>query len=162
MFIIVSAKRLYERLGNELFFDKRFKAYFHKVSNLSGEKGIPQTVLSSAEYSDALRYITSSAEEEAEVASENTLTDYICYAARPNSLLIRADGRIGKCTVALNDPRNDVGSLCADGSVDIDQEKIRVWFEGYRTMSDESLACPLSTLGKKLNYVTAESRGGVQ
>lgn len=34
-----------------------------------------------------------------------------CYAAQPTSLVIRANGRINKCTVTLNDPKNDVGFL---------------------------------------------------
>ncbi len=39
---------------------------------------------------------------------------YICYAAKPNSLLIRSNGRIGKCTVAFNDERNDLGYIKPD------------------------------------------------
>jgi uncharacterized protein len=43
--------------------------------------------------------------------------EHVCYAARPNSLLIRADSSVGKCTVLLNDERNKIGTLQADGTV---------------------------------------------
>jgi len=46
------------------------------------------------------------------------LENYICYASKANSLVIRADGRIAKCTVALNDERNHIGDLKPDGSLD--------------------------------------------
>jgi uncharacterized protein len=105
-------------------------------------------VLNDAEYNSALRYITGATDLMREVPAESTLTDYICYAARPNSLMVRADGRIGKCTVVLDDPRNDIGFLVDDGTMNIDHEKLRVWFEGYRDMSDKFLSCPLSVLGK--------------
>ena len=72
--------------------------------------------------------------------------NYICYAAKANSLLVRADGRIGKCTVALNDPRNDIGRLAEDGSVVIDNDKLRPWISGLGTLDVATLGCPLSRL----------------
>lgn len=71
----------------------------------------------------------------------------ICYAAKPNSLLFRADGRIGKCTVALNDPRNDVGVLQKDGTLNFNDRKLQLWFEGFANMDADILGCPLSRLG---------------
>lgn len=74
---------------------------------------------------------------------------YICYAARPNSLLIRANGRVGKCTVALNDTRNDIGRLRKDGTVAIDQEKLGPWIKGMETLDLDTLGCPLSRMPKQ-------------
>lgn len=71
---------------------------------------------------------------------------YICYAARPNSLLIRANGRIGKCTVALNDERNDIGHLTEDGNIEIAQERLHPWLRGLEYLEAESLGCPLKTM----------------
>ena len=68
---------------------------------------------------------------------------YICYAAKPNSLLVRANGRIGKCTVALYDERNDIGRLKADGSIEIFQDKFRTWIRGVETLDLDTLGCPL-------------------
>jgi len=68
---------------------------------------------------------------------------YICYAAKPNSLLIRADGRIGKCTVALNDDRNTIGRINPDGSVTIDNALLQPWVRGLATLDENALGCPL-------------------
>src|SRR5690606_22612548 len=68
---------------------------------------------------------------------------YICYAAKANSLLIRADGRIGKCTVALDDDRNTIGSLRPDGTIEIDNEKLRPWLRGIESLDEQDLGCPL-------------------
>lgn len=141
---IESMRRLYQKIAKSLGDDKRFSTYFHKVSNLSGDKGIPQSELSMTEYEQALSYVTG--ENHSETEADINLSDYICYAAKPNSLLIRSDGRIGKCTVALNDPRNDIGMLLDDGTLSIDNDLARLWFHGYESMSERSLGCPLSTL----------------
>jgi len=76
--------------------------------------------------------------------------NYICYAAKANSLLIRANGRIGKCTVALNDDRNDIGVLNEDGTVTIDNDKLRPWLRGLSDLDTAALACPLTTLPRTL------------
>lgn len=52
----------------------------------------------------------------------------ICYAARPHNLIIGADGKIMKCTVALDQKDfNIVGYLKEDGFPDIDYEKFSKW-----------------------------------
>ncbi|MCD9126005.1 radical SAM protein [Luteimonas fraxinea] len=71
---------------------------------------------------------------------------YICYASKPNHLLIRADGRVGKCTVALNDDINTIGSLGKDGRILIDQDKARAWSNGFVDFNIEALGCPLSRI----------------
>lgn len=68
---------------------------------------------------------------------------YVCYAAKPNSLLIRADGRIGKCTVALTDNRNTIGSIAADGSLKLDNRKLQPWIRGMQSLNPMELGCPL-------------------
>lgn len=72
---------------------------------------------------------------------------YICYAAKPNHLLIRANGRVGKCTVALNDPRNDLGYINPDGTIVVDAERLRPWIRGFETMDIDQLGCPLKFIG---------------
>lgn len=70
----------------------------------------------------------------------------ICYAAKPNSLLVRADGRIGKCTVAMNDVRNTIGSIEPDGGLVIDNDRLKPWIRGMATRSRRDLECPLMGL----------------
>jgi len=69
----------------------------------------------------------------------------ICYAARPNSLVIRADGRVGKCTVALSDTRNTIGQLLSDGSLQIDNALLGPWVHGWASGDLAALACPYTS-----------------
>lgn len=68
---------------------------------------------------------------------------YICYAAKPNHYLIRADGRVGKCTVALDSPKNALGRIHKDGTLSIDQEMARRWYGGLADLDVDKLGCPL-------------------
>ena len=43
----------------------------------------------------------------------------ICYASRGNHFVVRSDGRLCKCTIVLDHPKNQVGRLNADGTVEI-------------------------------------------
>lgn len=54
----------------------------------------------------------------------------ICYAAKPNSLLVRSNGRLGKCTVAFEDERNDIGYIRPDGTIEVNQMLWRQWLRG--------------------------------
>ncbi|TCP55551.1 uncharacterized protein EV586_103204 [Tumebacillus sp. BK434] len=59
--------------------------------------------------------------------SDALLNHNVCYAAKPNSLVIGSDGMIYKCTVAFNNPVNQVGQLHADGVLELDQMKFSQW-----------------------------------
>lgn len=49
---------------------------------------------------------------------ELTANEQICYAAKSNTIMVRSDGTIGKCTVNLDDPENNFGNVCAIHSKD--------------------------------------------
>jgi uncharacterized protein len=66
----------------------------------------------------------------------------ICYAACADSFVVRADGRINKCTVALEDPRNQIGTLCQDGRLELVDEKYRYWTRGLESGDLAERACP--------------------
>jgi len=68
----------------------------------------------------------------------------ICYAAKANTLVIRADGRVNKCTVALERPENQVGRIDARGKLALDQELMRTWIRGVISGDDEALSCPMN------------------
>jgi len=51
----------------------------------------------------------------------------VCYAAKPNSLVIGSDGRLYKCSVALDEEDNQVGQLKEDGSLELDTDKVTRW-----------------------------------
>lgn len=140
----------YEELGpiEQLLRDQ----YYRESESFHGAKVLPIKVdrmVAEQKFSDA--------KTSGESAGSQRLSDiavdgpYICYASRPNSLLIRADGRIGKCTVALNDSRNDIGSLNNDGTLTINNDKLRSWVRGFESLDEETLGCPLAQLPQALS-----------
>jgi uncharacterized protein len=66
----------------------------------------------------------------------------VCFASRPNSFVIRASGGVGKCTVALSDPANNVGRIRPDGTLEVRSAELRPWLRGWRGQPD-ALECPL-------------------
>ncbi len=65
----------------------------------------------------------------------------VCYACQANVFVVRADGRLQKCTVALDDDRNTVGLLSGDGRVSLAQSKMRAW------VFAEDRRCPWRVIG---------------
>jgi len=56
----------------------------------------------------------------------------VCYAARPYSFIVGADGKLMKCTIALDKKDyNIVGSLSRKGSPHIDIDKLARWIAPY-------------------------------
>lgn len=50
-----------------------------------------------------------------------------CYASKPNSIVIGSDGKLYKCTVAFDNPINQIGRLSPDGRLEIDYLKFSQW-----------------------------------
>ena len=71
---------------------------------------------------------------------------YVCYACKANSLSIRSDGTLNKCTVALNSESNRIGSVNLDGTLSIDNQKIQRWLKPLETMDKGALGCPVRHL----------------
>lgn len=67
---------------------------------------------------------------------------YVCYASKPNVFCIRSDGVVGKCTVALDDPKNAVGRIASDGRLQIDDRLHEFWTRGFVSLNAQQLACP--------------------
>jgi uncharacterized protein len=66
----------------------------------------------------------------------------VCYAAKWNHLFIRPDGRISKCTSALNRADNDIGRLLENGEIEFDEQKALLWGFGFQTGKKNDLDCP--------------------
>lgn len=77
-------------------------------------------------------------------SSMTTFTDdeYMCYASKPNYLVIRADGSLARCTVAFSDPQNNIGTINKEGEIDIDQDKAAYWMRGLFSGNQAELSCP--------------------
>ena len=145
----VAVEKLLRDVEKCLGADERFSIFFHQVSNLGGPNAEKIESLSKARYGAIVeRLKQSSSIFSKRVSSESDLSSngYICYAAKPNSFLIRSNGRVGKCTVALDDERNDIGTITDDGRLIIENKKLRVWMNGFETIDPARLGCPLSML----------------
>jgi uncharacterized protein len=80
----------------------------------------------------------------------------VCYAGKETSMVVGSDGRLYKCTVAFNDPRNHVGWLRPGGVLDIDQAKWHRWINPVSASGKcgsctfgaacQSRACPLAAM----------------
>ena len=134
---------LVRQIIQELRNDERFSLTFHKVNDYKQSES--PIYLDSTKYADIL----SKLKNEAKLHCVNTLprdSDYICYAAKPNSLVVRADGSLAKCTVAFNHDENKIGRLCADGSLTLDAKKMKFWLGGFETVDEDFLGCPAAHL----------------
>jgi uncharacterized protein len=165
-----SVELLVDNLAQTFGSDNRFTLDFEHLRNLGGEGGKsvdrPLSLAELREIEVGLRSrfnaavaaaaatvspapeqigpaVADSSHGEGGASSVPESAPYICYAAKPNSLLIRADGRIGKCTVALSDDRNTIGRINPDGTIAIDNALLRPWVRGLANLDESALACPL-------------------
>lgn len=58
---------------------------------------------------------------------ERHLLSQVCYASYPHSMVFRAGGRIEKCTVCFDHPKNLLGYVDAERGVVLDEEINRIW-----------------------------------
>ncbi|MCP4266197.1 MAG: 4Fe-4S cluster-binding domain-containing protein [Candidatus Brocadiaceae bacterium] len=72
---------------------------------------------------------------------------YVCYAAKPNSYVIRASGNIAKCTIKLE---QIIGVLMNDGEMRFNKEKLEYFNRGWGDFKTKTinknlaqLACPM-------------------
>ncbi|NVJ51254.1 MAG: radical SAM protein [Gammaproteobacteria bacterium] len=170
-----SLKKLCLELGKRFNDDPRFTLNVQDIRDLGGDGGkdikrisqeeylVTEALLSAIYYGEELSDVapnmasnevrSESLSPLSETAGEGSTIKYICYAARPNSILIRSDGSIGKCTVLLGDTRNTLGKIAKDGSLDINNEKLKPWLKGFSNLSNKALACPAPYLDEKFEQL---------
>jgi len=125
-------------------FDKRFVMHFHpifgmdnlKLSNLTEKVSNLKDV--AAEYG---------------LVSDNAYEEGVCYASKANNYVIRANGKLQKCTVALNDEINNIGRITPEGEMIIDEAKLNKWIHA------EDKGCPLQSLKMEKLAVPYENAG---
>jgi uncharacterized protein len=139
--------RLIEELNLHFAGDPRFSVFFKSIEHLGGPND-HATAVYGEETKVVVRRELEAKLVDGSQAYRGVDKDYVCYAARANSLVIRANGDIAKCTVALNDPRNRVGRLLNDGSIQVEQERFRMWTRGLFSGNELELACPLSGMAE--------------
>jgi uncharacterized protein len=122
--------------------DPRFSFFFKCIENLGGS-GEVRSVMPDKETGAAV-YNRLREKYSAKSQQDDRLS--VCYAAQPNSFVVRADGRLAKCTVAFDAESNHVGDLGANGEMSLDIEKLNLWFQGFATLDVAALTCPLAAL----------------
>jgi uncharacterized protein len=133
---------LIDLVNREFAGDDRFAVSFNPIEHLGGPNDATTPTFEAADAARVAEKLQGQVRGLRRRESDLSCGAYVCYAAKPNSLAIRADGRISKCTVALRDERNCVGTLRADGTLELDQERLRYWFRGWQTLNEAELACP--------------------
>lgn len=70
----------------------------------------------------------------------------VCYAGKESSIIIGADGTLYKCSVAFEDPKNHVGKLLEDGSLEIDESLWNLWVDNKDRIHSNCTSCTISPL----------------
>lgn len=84
-----------------------------------------------------------------------TVGSQVCYAARPHNFVVGADGKLMKCTVALDKQDfNIVGKLTPEGRMELDEDRMALWTQPafqndsgcascHMSPTCQGMACPL-------------------
>ena len=135
--------------------DDRFEIMFKKVGFWGGSNENHPTVFrnGSTTLNDAYEQLRTMASRVSDAGVDESAgssggtapsVPYVCYASRANSIAVRANGRVNKCTVALTNEANDIGSILPDGRLEIDANKLAPWLGGISSLDDAYLGCPAS------------------
>jgi len=126
--------------------DSRYELFIRTLSCLGGPNDASLPVFAPAEGQQAVRGLSQLATSLG--IPHVTIEQHtpVCYAARGNSYVVRANGRLNKCTVALEDPANQVGMLRPDGRLDVAAPRMQPWMRGFWSGDRAELECPMRGL----------------
>ncbi len=133
-------RRLAEAFGG----DARFRVFIRQLSRLGGAGDAELPLLAGRQDRRALTELRQSARSLGLTQQAPSVSGTACYAAAANSFVVRANGDLAKCTVALSHPNNRVGRIRPDGRLELDGEKLNEWTRGLSSGDAEELHCPMS------------------
>ena len=131
-----------DQYARDLGGDRRFVLFPKPVSPLGGPNDLTFPFLERTTAEEMARDVVHRARARGLQAVEAEHLQPICYATRGNSFLVRADGRLGKCTVALDHPANQVGRLYPTGRVEVATEFVLPWMRGLWSGDAGERGCP--------------------
>ncbi len=140
---------LIEDLKKEFLPDPRFLFLFKSIGRWGGANDNDINVLSLKKKEQAIQLLQTKLFGENLDSSQNLSKEpdnFVCYASRSNSLVIRSNGDVAKCTVALYDDRNKVATLQPDGTIELIPGRLAPWLRGMETLDFDTLGCPLVKL----------------
>jgi uncharacterized protein len=134
--------KLLKKIADEFGGDPRWSVHIKKIEKLNTNFSAKSLLLDDAnivetitDYAKSLGLTIAAAE------------DHICYAAKPNSFVIRANGVVSKCTVAFDDPNNNIGKINKSG-LSIDNEKYAQWIQPVLDNNLKDAICPLHAINR--------------
>ena len=123
--------------------DRRFVLYFKALSRFGGPNDASLDILLGRERDEAIAALQQREERDDGARVAPDVPQPVCYASTGNSFIVRADGRLSKCTVALSHRANDVGRIHADGTLEIDSPRMARWMRGLWSGRKQVLLCPM-------------------
>ena len=123
--------------------DERFRLFLRPLSRFGGPNDPGLQPLEGEAGKGSLAALTEYAAQCGVPTYEPLESHRACYASYGNSFVVRSDGRLNKCTLALEHPRNQVGRLLPDGHVELSNELMAGWMRGVLTDDSAALRCPM-------------------
>lgn len=125
-------EQLIDILADAFAGDNRFRLYFRPVGCMGGPNDDKLRIVDDAEKNGMIWELNRLAMDKGLAMSglvENSLMPLgsTCYCVKPNSFVIGSQGTIHKCSVALNSDFNQVGRVLADGTFEMDYDKLALW-----------------------------------
>lgn len=141
-----SVVSLLNKIEEEFGEDNRFRVFLKPIGKYGGPNDDSIPVLNgrlSKFVTDGFEHLTKNIDN-SEVATTTNLLNKgtVCYASRANSFVVRANGKLSKCTVDLGNEGNIVGELLDDGTLLLNQEKMKYWVRGFATGNEKTQLCP--------------------
>lgn len=138
-----SMRRLLLRTKSEIGSDTRFSIYIRPLSKYGGPNDSKLPICDDNTSMLELRSFASKLGlNVVKFNPYDSAQEYVCYAAKPYSYVIRSNSWITKCTVALDADYNKIGILNPDGTMQLDNLKISEWSKGILNGDKDALACP--------------------
>lgn len=123
---------LIDQLSDLFAGDPRYRVIYRPVGDWGGPEAGGSSAFAGKEAEMAKLDLCSAAWEGGLSSADSIFlkpNGSVCYAASPWSFVIRPNGLVNKCTVALRDPRNAVGQLDGDGDLNLDRDLMSLWVD---------------------------------
>ena len=123
--------------------DSRFEIFIRGLSKLGGPNDPHLAVFDKREGDAVIESMRNLARSRGLRVMAPGTESAICYASKPNSFVVRANGRLNKCTVALEHENNQVGQMHEDGTMELRRDRMLMWMRGFSSGKPEELRCPM-------------------
>ncbi|WP_036695992.1 radical SAM/SPASM domain-containing protein [Paenibacillus taiwanensis] len=133
-------------LARQFAGDDRFKIYPRPVGCMGGENDLQLPVCDDRTKDERIwsyheQIINEGLQMSSFVPEMLVPGGAVCYAAKSNSLIVGADGKLYKCSVAIDEEYNQLGYLDEEGQAHIDFDKMLLWTTSGEEKDERCQAC---------------------